>query len=131
MDAFSVLVAAVVGFAIGALWYGLFARQWVPASGVPTDERGAPDGANSPALYLASFVCILLVAGMMRHAFATAGIDAPAKGILGGLGVGAFFIAPWIMLNVLFARRPLVLALIDGGYAALACGAMGLVLTLM
>ena len=41
---------------------------------------------------------MILVAGMMRHIFAASGIDT-AGALLSGLGIGAFFIVPWIMIN--------------------------------
>jgi len=66
----------------------------------------------------------------MRHVFALSGIDSPGAGIVAGIGVGLFFIAPWITLNNLYGMRPLRLSLIDGGYATLACAVMGLILTL-
>lgn len=131
MDFFAVLVAAAVGFAIGALWYGVFSKQWVAASGVPTDEKGAPKGGGMPLTYLGAYLCIVVVAGMMRHVFAMADIDTLMKGVMAGGGIGLFFIAPWITLNVLFAMRPKALAMIDGGYSAIACAAMGIVLVAM
>lgn len=126
----SVFVAALAAFALGAGWYMLLAKPWIEASGVPVDERGQPAGGASPALYAASFVCILIVAGMMRHMLASTGIQTPGAGLVAGLGVGLFFIAPWITMNVLYSTRPLKLAAIDGGYAALGCAVMGLVLGL-
>ena len=130
MDYVAVIITAVIGFGIGAVWYGVFSRAWVAASGVPTDASGAPGGVNNPATYAGAFVCILLVAGMMRHAFAMSGIDTLSLGVVSGLGIGLFFIAPWITLNVLYSQRPRILAVIDGGYAAVACAVMGGVLML-
>lgn len=131
MDWLSVIVAAVAGFAVGAVWYGVFSKAWVAASGVPTNDKGAPRDGGNPVTYAGAFLCILLVAGMMRHTFTMAGIDTLAKGVIGGLGIGLFFIAPWITLNVLFAQRPKALAVIDGGYAAVGCAVMGGVLMLL
>lgn len=130
MDFFAVVVTAGIGFGIGAIWYGIFAKTWVPASGVPTDPRGAPHAGADPVTYAGAYLCILLVAGMMRHVFMMSGIDTLGMGVLGGLGIGLFFVAPWITLNILFAQRPRVLALIDGGYATIACAVMGGVLLL-
>lgn len=131
MDWLAVIVAAVAGFAVGAVWYGVFSKAWVAASGVPTDDKGAPSDGNNPVTYAGAFLCILLVAGMMRHTFTMAGIDTLAKGVVGGLGIGLFFIAPWITLNVLFSQRPKALAVIDGGYAAVGCAVIGGVLMLL
>ena len=131
MDILAVVLTAAIGFGIGAIWYGVFSRQWVAASSGARHYLGQPDAANSPVLYGAAYVCILLVAGMMRHAFAMSGIDTLWLGVVSGLGIGLFFIAPWITLNVLYAHRPKILAVIDGGYAAVACAVMGGALVLI
>lgn len=130
MEILNVLAAAVAGFALGAVWYGLLAEPWMQAAKVPRDESGKPINAQNPLLYAGTFFLQLVVAGMMRHVFALSGIDTLGGGLIGGLGVGLFFISPWIMINNLYAARPLRLSLIDGGYATLACAAIGLVLTL-
>ncbi len=44
--------------------------------------------------------------------------------------MGLFIASPWIMLNNAFGGRPFRLTLIDGGYATLGCGLIGIVLTL-
>ena len=87
MDIFAVIVAAAVGFAIGALWYGVFRRQWVANSGVPTDATGAPTNGGNPVTYLGAYICILLVTGMMRHIFSMAEIDTMLKGLMAGGGI--------------------------------------------
>ncbi|RPE64746.1 uncharacterized protein DUF1761 [Pacificibacter maritimus] len=123
-----VLVAAAAGFAIGAVWYMALSKQWVTAAGIACDDTGKPIGGFSAAPFVVSGICMLLVAGMMRHMFAMAGIDGIGKGLVSGLGVGLFFIAPWIAMNVAYAMRPRALAVIDGGYAVIGCGVIGLVL---
>lgn len=49
---------------------------------------------------------------------------------LAGLGVGAFFIARWLAMDYACSMRPWRLTQIDGGYAIMGCGAIGLVLGL-
>lgn len=128
MGLLSVLVAAAAGFVFGAIWYGILGGPWKEASGVPLGEDGNPVNAKSPVPYITSFVCIVLVAGMMRHSFATAGIDTLPKGLLSGLGIGLFFITPWILLNNAYSVRPLKLSIIDGGYATVGCAIIGAIL---
>lgn len=130
MELINVIVAAAVAFALGAVWYGMLSGPWVAASGVECDENGKPKGGSSPMLFVRAFVLQLIVAGMMRHVFMMGGIDSVSGGLLAGLGIGAFFITPWTALNNSYAMRPVNLTLIDGGYATLACGVMGVVLTL-
>ncbi len=130
MAVLSVLIAAIVGFAIGAGWYMALSRPWIRATGLSVDENGRPVGKPVPYLFFWTFLCILIVAAMLRHVLDASAITAPMAGAVAGLGVGLFFIAPWITMNVLYTMRPVRLAAIDGGYAAVACAAMGLVLTL-
>jgi hypothetical protein len=73
---------------------------------------------------------MLLVAGMMRHTFAMSGIATPGSALVAGLGIGAFFITPWIALNNAYTSRPPALTAIDSGYAILGCGIIGTVLAL-
>jgi len=127
MEIISVIVAAVGGFAFGAAWYMALSKQWVAASGIEVDESGRPANQSKTPFILAG-VAMLLVAGMMRHMFAMSGIDTLAAGLVGGLGVGLFFISPWIMINNAYGDRPFNLTLIDGGYATFGCAVIGAIL---
>lgn len=129
MGIISVLAAAAAAWVFGAIYYMALARPWVKASGVPVDADGKPRGGTA-APFVISFICMIFVAGMMRHSFAMAGVLTPGKGALAGLGIGAFFIMPWIVLNNAYGMRPMTLSAIDGGYAAFGCAIMGAVLTL-
>lgn len=130
MGVLAVLVAAVAGFAMGAVWYMALAKPWMKAAGIPMDDNGKPQGNGSPLPFVISFVAMILVAGMMRHMMAMAGIDGAGKGLVTGLGVGLFFITPWIAMNYAYAMRPRNLTVLDGGYAVLGPGVIGLVLGL-
>jgi len=130
MGFFSVIVAAICGFAFGAFWYMTLAKHWVVAANIEVDESGKPKN-DGPLPYIMAFVAMILVAGMLRHTFAMAGIDSLAKGLVAGFGVGFFFISPWIMINNAYGHRPFKLTLIDGGYATFGCALMGAVLGLL
>ncbi|WP_283966868.1 DUF1761 domain-containing protein [Tritonibacter sp. AK171] len=130
MELVSVLVATLAAFASGAAYYGALADPWMTASGVERDAEGKPKGGQTPAIFAIAFLCQLIIAGMMRHVFSLSGIETLGAGFLAGLGIGLFFITPWIALNNLYSMRPRMLTIIDGGYAALACSIMGLILTL-
>jgi len=73
---------------------------------------------------------MIVVSGMMRHVFAMSGIETFSSGLVSGLGIGLFFISPWIMINNAYGDRPFRLTLIDGGYATFGCAIIGAVLTL-
>jgi hypothetical protein len=130
MGFIAVIAAAIAGFAFGAVWYMTLGKPWAEAAGVKLDDQGRPAEGMSPVPFVISGICMLLVAGMMRHIFAMAGIDGVGKSLLGGLGVGLFFITPWMAMNYAYAMRPGRLTLIDGGYSVIGCGLIGLVLGL-
>ena len=130
MEFISIFAAAFASYAFGAIWYMVNTKAWVAASGVELGENGQPKDRSNPMPYIVSFICTVIVAGMMRHIFALAGIDSLAKGVVAGLGVGLFLVTPWVVTNYTFAGRPRALSLIDGGYATIGCAIMGAVLTL-
>ena len=128
MTYLSVIIAAGAAYAFGAVWYMALAKPWMAAAGVEAGENGRPKGGGGKA-YVISLICIILVAGMMRHAFTQAGIDNPAKGALSGLGLGLFIASPWIATNNAFEGKPFNLTLINGGYATIGCAIIGAILT--
>lgn len=129
MGILAVLVAAAAGFAVGAVWYSVFAEPWMADVGLKRGPDGKPEGYG-PMPFVLAGLAMLLVAGMMRHTFALSGIDTLGEGLVSGLGIGLFFISPWIMINNGYAGRPFRLTLIDGGYATVGCAVIGLVLVL-
>lgn len=128
MEFVSVLVAALGGFATGAAWYMTFAKPWMAAAGIA--KKDCETGGGSRVPFIVSGIAMLLVAGMMRHIFARAGISGVVEGAIAGLGVGLFFIAPWTAMNYAFAQRPTALTLIDGGYAVVGSLVIGAILGL-
>jgi len=130
MEIVNVLVAALGAWLFGAAWYMLLSKPWIKAAGIECDENGRPVGGNDPTPFILSALAMIVVAGMMRHMFALSGIDTLAKGVMAGLGVGLFFISPWVMINNAYGGRPFRLTVIDGGYAVFVCAIIGAILTL-
>jgi len=130
MGLISVLAAAAVAWIYGALHYMTLSKPWMEAAGIPRGADGRPQGNGSALPFLLSAVAMVVVAGFMRHIFATSGVTTPGAGLVSGLGIGAFFILPWIAINNAYGMKPPLLTVIDGGYAVIGCGVIGLVLTL-
>lgn len=136
METISILAAAVAAFAYGAVHYTVLSKTWARVAGIKLDATGKPTGeefeGKSPATpFILGFIAMILVAGMMRHMFAMAGIVSIGKSVLAGVGIGAFFITPWTMMNNAYPGRPFLLTIIDGAYAIIGCGIIGLVLALI
>jgi hypothetical protein len=130
MGYLTVFLAAAAGFGFGAIWYMTLAKPWMEAAGIAVGPDGKPEN-ESPVPYIMAAGAMVLVAGMMRHTFVASGIDEVVNGVVSGLGIGLFFISPWIMINNAYGGRPFKLTLIDGGYATFGCAIIGLVLVLL
>lgn len=127
MGFWSVLLAALAAFAAVSGWYWTLSRRWVAATGRSPAELKAAGTALPMVLALAGYG---LVAGMMRHALAMAGITGFFPALVAGFGIGLFVVAPFIVTNYAFARQPRGLWWIDAGHAVLACTVVGAVLGL-
>ena len=130
MEYLNVVAAAAGSWVFGAAWYMVLAKPWMAAAGLKVGADGRPEGGNSPLPYVLSAICMLLVAGLMRHVMAMSQLTTVSQGLMVGFGVGAFFIAPWTMINNAYTMRPFKLTLIDGGYAIIGCSIMGVILAL-
>ena len=126
MEVINVIVAAAAAYGFGAAWYMTLAKPWMAGAGLTEEQVNS--GSKAP--YAISFVMLLVVAGMMRHIFALGGIDTLGKGLMSGLGLGLFIVAPWIVTNYAYSMRSKHLTLIDCGYAVGGCTVIGIVLAL-
>lgn len=131
MQFFAVIVAAAVAYGFGAFWYTKMSKQWIVAAGIPADASGKPMGSRNPMPFVIGFIAEILVAGMMRHIFAMAHLDNVILGLMGGFGIGAFLITPWVAMNYAFAARPWRLTVLDSVNAIVGCTLMGIVLGIL
>lgn len=115
----AILLAAVVSFPFGAVWYMVLSKPWMEAAGLT--EQDVQGGAGA-SMYVITFICQLFMAfvlsGVVYHAssmFGSAGFS-----LAGGIGVAVTiwigFIIPTQIVNHLFQSKPFSLTLIDGGH---------------
>ena len=129
MEFLNVIVAALAAFAFGAVWYMSMSKVWIAAAEIPVDANGRPQGNGSPMPFVVGLVAMVIVAGMMRHVFVMSGLTSIGEGVMGGAGIGAFLITPWVAMNYAFGMRKPALTLIDGVNSVVGCTIMGVVLT--
>lgn len=120
----AVVLATVLVFVIGGLWYGpLFGKAWQADTGVTREQVGHPAKVFGCA---AAFGLI--------GAYATAVLCGPAPQLTGatltGLGVGVA-VAAGFGINYMFAAKSWRLFLIDGVYSLILFTAMGAVIGAM
>ena len=117
------IVATVLGFALGALWYGpLFGSRWMAEVGMTADELRKD--FNPARTYGATFV-LGLVAAYVFGLFVGPN-PGRAFAIVAGAGAGLCWVATALATNYLFERRSLVLIAINGGYHAVRFALIGL-----
>ena len=113
----AVLVAAIVSWIFGAVWYGALGKQWMAALG-KTKEELMPGGQPNPVTFIVSFIAQLIMAEMLA-------------GLIGHLGPGQFtvknavisalfvwfgFVLTVLVTNHGFQKAKRELTVIDGGH---------------
>ena len=118
------LVATVLAFALGGLWYGpLFGKAWMAEHGF-TEEQLAKD-FNPAKTYGLTAVLAALSAVVFGIFLALLGERPPLFAAGFGFSAGLFWVAASIGTNYLFERSSLKLFLINGGYHVVRFTLMG------
>jgi hypothetical protein len=119
----AVIVAALVPFLIGSVWYGpLFAKPWSELTGI---RRGTP-GQNSMGLTMGMSLVLNLVIATSLAMFI--GRTEWSFGLLAGFAAGFTFVAMAFGITYLFESRPLKLWLINAGYQTVVFTIMGAII---
>ena len=107
------LLATVLSFVLGGLWYGpVFGKSWMRLVGVT--EATLRQNFNPAKTYGITFVLAFLssyVFGMFLGAD-----PSMALGVGAGAAAGIFWVAASLWTNDLFEGRPFALTVINGGY---------------
>ena len=124
---FAVLVAIVLQFVLGFLWYGpLFGEPWMGMVGLDTATIEAnPPGAGEWITNIFSAVVSIYVLAWL---FTKIPVTSLLKGLLVGLLIGFSFVLMSIMTSGMFAKDPYGLAWITGGFTTVGLGIGGAVL---
>jgi hypothetical protein len=123
----AVLVAAIVIFALGGLWYSpvLFMKKWIALQNRTEEQmRAEAAAANMPLLYISAFVTSFVIALVMAHLLGhlSAAVDpnvmrpSAAHGAAFGFAYWLGFAAPTSYATAIFSGKPKQLWLIDSAY---------------
>ena len=113
----AVVVAAVVAFAIGGLWYSpfLFAKQWAKAHGF-TEERLKEMQTSAGKAYAVSIVCQLLIALAIAVLVGYLHLALWVQGLKLALLIWAGFAFPLGLMATMFTDKRITVFYIDTGY---------------
>ena len=135
----AVLVAAIVIFVLGGLWYSpvLFVKKWVALQGKTEEQmRAEAASANMPLLYTSAFVTALITSLVMAHLLGhfAAAVDPSvmqlnaAHGAMFGFVCWLGFAAPTSYATAIFSGQPKQLWLINTSYNLVSFMLAGLIL---
>jgi hypothetical protein len=128
----AILLAAVVGWLGGAVYYTVLAKPWIAAQGLTVEQHKAANDAKTGIAKFAPFVLAFVaevimawvLAGMVGHL----GAVTIRSAVISGLFVWAGFTVASMLVNNAFAGRRAMLTLIDAGHWLLVVVLMGVVI---
>jgi hypothetical protein len=130
----AVLVAGVVIFLLGGLWYSpaLFSKRWIALQGRTEEQMRADAGAaNMPLMYASVFVCGLITAAVMAiimgHIAGQMDMNV-GHGAIIGFTCWLGFAATTSYGSYLFSMKPRQLWLIDSMYNLVSFVLAGIIL---
>lgn len=119
----AVVVAGVVSFAFGAVYYMTLAKPWMAAIG-KTEEQVKSE--SSPVIYvtaiIAQLVMSFMMAGVLVHMIPLGGGDTAVpsvtltNGLITGFCIWFGFVLTTMLINHGFQGQKRSLSLIDGGH---------------
>jgi hypothetical protein len=116
---FAILLATVVTFALGALWYGaLFNHAWIRLNGYGGKSEAELDEmkADAPKAYGVSFICNGLMAAAMTVLADYMVLDTVAQALKLAVLVFCGFVGPIGLVANFYSDRPIGAWLLDGAY---------------
>ena len=107
----SVVVAAIAGFAVGAVWYTLLGNAWVAAQG-----KTRADFTPSPMPYIIAAVAHLVMAFILAGIIIHVGDPTVRRALISAILIWIGFIATSMSVNHAFQGTFGRLTLIDSGH---------------
>lgn len=106
----AVLVAALAGFAFGAVWYMTLSKQWMAAVGMTEEPK------QDPVIYAITAVCQLVMAYMMAGVMGHVGQISVSGGIITAIFIWIGFVLTTQIVNHRFQGQKWSLTIIDCGH---------------
>jgi hypothetical protein len=120
----AVAVAAVVGYAAGALWYWALGKPWQAAHGFTPQSMKEQSAAPFVIGFIADVAMSWMLAGVLGHL----GQVTIRNGVISAAFLWFGFVLTTMAVNYSFGRRPLKLLAIDAGHWLLVLVLLGAVL---
>lgn len=122
----AVIVATVVSFGLGGLWYSpiLFAKEWTKL--INKSEADLKEGAVPG--YVASVVLALIEATFLAALIKSLNVTSVEQGCLLGIMIWVGFVGPTSLIGTIFKGERKKLWAIDFGYHLVTLAVMGAII---
>ena len=126
----AVLVAAVAGMVLGALWYSplLFGKMWMSLSGITDKQIGEAKKKGMTKSYILAFVGTLVMAYVLAHFVDYTQATTLAGGLQAGFWIWLGFVATTFLGMVLWEGKPWKLYFLNVAYYLVELLLMGAIL---
>ena len=117
-----ILLAAVLSFAFGALWYGTLSRTWMAAAGIDAAEMERRKASTGPVPlpYVVAFIALIIMAwmlaGVLLHLSRSGMPISVRAGMISAFFLWFGFVMTSMAVNHAFQGAKRTLTLIDGGH---------------
>jgi uncharacterized protein DUF1761 len=110
----AVIIAALAGFGLGAVWYMVLSKPWMHAVGKTEADR--PRGSAQILLFATTFVALFVMALMLAGIMGHLGDVTVRGGVISGIFVWLGFVITTMGVNHAYSGAKPMQTLIDGGY---------------
>jgi hypothetical protein len=113
MNYLAILIAAVAGFAFGAVYYISLSKQWLAAIGMTKEAVAAK---RSPVPFVVTIVALLIMAWVLAGGIGHLGPGQVTlkNGVISALFMWLGFVITTLAVNYSFGQRRPMLTVIDG-----------------
>ena len=127
----AVLVAAIVHFIIGGIWYGvIFGNKFIQLIGWTPEKLRQVGNQNHAKEYIVAFLSSLVLVYILAHFVQYTKAKGAADGIQTAFWLWLGFVVTTQLATVVFEERNLGLYLLNIGYQFVACAVAGAILAL-
>jgi hypothetical protein len=124
----AVLVAAILHWILGAVWYGLFSSKFLELVAWTPAQIAAIESQNHAKEYVLAFLSSLVLAYVMAHFVQYTKATTLAGGLQTAFWLWLGFVVTTQLASVIFEGRKAGLYLLNIGYQLVACLAAGALL---
>lgn len=123
----AVLVAAIVHWLLGAVWFTVFSKAWTAGLRMPEEQLEAYRAHPNFWPYIIAFLCNLILAFVIARVLAIGEVHTLVRGFRIGILVG-LAAAVALVTEMVFEMMGQTFMAISAGYPLVGCILMGIIL---